>query len=48
LGSISILNNVAGLNAQNQLSINNLNLSKTLLRPASGIPAPNTGASPKR
>ena len=36
MGSFSILNNVAGLNAQNQLSINNLNLSKTLLRLSSG------------
>jgi flagellin len=36
MGSFSILNNVAGLNAQNQLNVNNLNLSKTLLRLSSG------------
>jgi flagellin len=36
MGSFSILNNIAGLNAQNQLNINNLNLSRTLLRLSSG------------
>ncbi len=36
MGSFSILNNIAGLNAQNQLNINNVNLSRTLLRLSSG------------
>jgi len=36
MGSFSILNNVTGLNAQNQLSANNVNLSRTLLRLSSG------------
>lgn len=36
MGSFSILNNVSGLNAQNQLNINNVNLSRTLLRLSSG------------
>jgi len=36
MGSFSILNNVTGLNAQNQLSSNNVNLSRTLLRLSSG------------
>ncbi len=36
MGSFSILHNIAGLNAQNQLSFNNTNLSKTLLRLSSG------------
>jgi flagellin len=36
MGSFSILNNVAGLNAQNQLNNNNINLSRTLLRLSSG------------
>jgi flagellin len=36
MGSFSILNNVAGLNAQNQLNLNNVNLSRTLLRLSSG------------
>jgi len=36
MGSFSILNNVAGLNAQNQLAANSLNLSRTLLRLSSG------------
>jgi flagellin len=34
--SLSILNNIAGINAQNQLSINNVNLNRTLLRLSSG------------
>ena len=36
MGSFSILNNIAGINAQNQLNINNTNLSRTLLRLSSG------------
>ncbi len=36
MGAFSILNNLAGLNAQNQLTINNTNLSRTLLRLSSG------------
>ncbi len=36
MGSFSILNNIAGLNAQNQLTINNTNLSRTFLRLSSG------------
>jgi flagellin len=36
MGSFSILNNVSGLNTQNQLSLNNVNLSRTLLRLSSG------------
>jgi flagellin len=36
MGSFSILNNIAGLGAQNQLNINNVNLSRTLLRLSSG------------
>ncbi len=36
MGSFSILNNVSGLNSQNQLSLNNVNLSRTLLRLSSG------------
>ena len=36
MGSFSILNNIAGLNAQNQLNLNNVNLSRTLLRLSSG------------
>jgi len=36
MGSFSILNNISGLNAQNQLNINNVNLSRTLLRLSSG------------
>ncbi len=36
MGSFSILNNIAGLNAQNQLNINSTNLSRTLLRLSSG------------
>src|SRR5512144_2615639 len=34
--AFSILNNIAGINAQNQLSFNNTNLSRTLLRLSSG------------
>ncbi len=36
MGSFSILNNIAGLNAQSQLSINNTSLTRTLLRLSSG------------
>jgi flagellin len=36
MGAFSILNNVSGLNSQNQLSLNNVNLSRTLLRLSSG------------
>jgi len=36
MGSFSILNNIAGLAAQNQLNVNNVNLSRTLLRLSSG------------
>jgi len=36
MGSFSILNNISGLNAQNQLNINNVNLSRTLQRLSSG------------
>ena len=36
MGSFSILNNIAGINAQNQLNINNVNLSGTLMRLSSG------------
>jgi flagellin len=36
MGSFSILNNIAGLRAQNQLSSNNISLSRTLLRLSSG------------
>jgi len=36
MGSFSILNNIAGLNAQNQLTVNNFNLSRTLQRLSSG------------
>ncbi|MBN2319502.1 MAG: flagellin [Acidobacteria bacterium] len=43
MGSFSILNNIAGVNAQNQLNINNVNLSRTLLRLSSGRRI-NTGA----
>jgi len=34
--AFSILNNISGLNAQNQLNLNNVNLSRTLLRLSSG------------
>jgi flagellin len=43
MGSFSILNNVSGLNAQNQLNLNNVNLARTLLRLSSGKRI-NTGA----
>jgi len=43
MGAFSILNNIAGLNAQGQLNINNVNLSRTLLRLSSGKRI-NTGA----
>jgi flagellin len=36
MGSFSILNNIAGLNAQNQLNFNNVNLSRALMRLSSG------------
>jgi flagellin len=36
MGSFSILNNISGLNAQNQMNINNVNLTRTLLRLSSG------------
>lgn len=36
MGSFSILNNISGVNAQNQLNLNNVNLSRTLLRLSSG------------
>ena len=36
MGSFSILNNISGINAQNQLNTNNINLSRTLLRMSSG------------
>jgi len=43
MGSFSILNNISGLNAQNQLTANNVSLSRTLLRLSSGMRI-NTGA----
>jgi flagellin len=36
MASFSALNNISGLNAQNQLNINNVSLSRTLLRLSSG------------
>ncbi len=36
MGSFSILNNIAGLMAQNQLNLNNINLSRTFQRLSSG------------
>lgn len=36
MGSFSILNNISGINAQNQLTTNNVSLSRTLLRLSSG------------
>jgi flagellin len=36
MGSFSVLNNIAGINAQNQLNINNVYLNRTLLRLSSG------------
>lgn len=43
MGAFSILNNIPGTNAQNQLSLNSVQLSKTLLRLSSGKRI-NTGA----
>ncbi len=43
MGSFSILNNISGLTAQNQLNSNNVNLSKTLTRLSTGKRI-NTGA----
>jgi flagellin len=43
MGSFSILNNISGLNAQNQLNVNNVNLARTLQRLSSGKRI-NTGA----
>jgi flagellin len=36
MGSFSVLNNISGLNAQNQLNLNNVNLARTLSRLSSG------------
>ena len=36
MGAFSILNNIAGLNSQNQLNMNSVSLSRTLLRLSSG------------
>jgi len=36
MGSFSILNNISAINGQNQLNINNVNLSRTLMRLSSG------------
>jgi flagellin len=36
MGSFTILNNISALNAQNQLNLNNVNLSRTFLRLSSG------------
>lgn len=36
MGAFSILNNITGLNAQNQLTVNSTNLQRTLLRLSSG------------
>jgi len=36
MGSFSVLNNINGINAQNQLNLNNVNLSRTLSRLSSG------------
>jgi flagellin len=36
MGSFSVLNNISGVNAQNQLNINNVSLNRTLLRLSSG------------
>jgi flagellin len=43
MGSFSILNNISGVSAQNQLNLNNVNLSSTLMRLSSGKRI-NTGA----
>jgi flagellin-like hook-associated protein FlgL len=39
MGSFSILNNIAGLAAQNQLNINNVNLTKYQILVQGGISA---------
>jgi flagellin len=36
MGSFSVLHNISGINAQNQLNLNNVNLSRTLSRLSSG------------
>jgi flagellin len=36
MGSFSVLNNIAGVNAQNQLNVNNVSLARTMLRLSSG------------
>jgi flagellin len=36
MGSFSIINNISGISAQNQLNLNNINLSRTLMRLSSG------------
>ncbi len=36
MGAFSILNNIAAINAQNNLSVNNMNLGQTLMRLSSG------------
>ena len=36
MGSFSVLHNISGINAQNQLNLNNVNLSRTLARLSSG------------
>ena len=36
MASFSVLNNISGINAQNQLNLNNVNLSRTLSRLSSG------------
>jgi flagellin len=36
MGAFSILNNISGLNSQNQLTLNSVNLTRTLLRLSSG------------
>jgi flagellin len=43
MGSFSILNNIAGINSQNQLNVNNVNLNRALSRLSSGKRI-NTGA----
>lgn len=43
MGSFSILNNISGISAQNQLNLNSVNLSRTLMRLSSGKRI-NTGA----
>jgi flagellin len=46
MGSFSILNNIPGLNAQNNLTINSMNLSRTLFRLSSGSRINNGGDDP--